>query len=232
MSQAHPERLPMFAQLWSQAKQLALFLLSLYFLPLLLLLAVVVASSHTGVEIAKFTRDPADTLNIHPLTGVVSNLGAILWAAAATICLFSWAILRKSVGETRFSTFLLCSGLLTTFLLLDDFFLLHDYIFPLYLGVGEKVVFVGYAGLILWGAAVFWKDILKTEYLVLLIALGFFGLSLFIDAFQYRIESIVGPSRILFEDGFKLFGIVGWLGYFTRSALSRLASIPHASVKR
>jgi hypothetical protein len=232
MSQAHPERLPMFTQIWFQAKQLALFLLSLYFLPLLSLIAVVVASSHMGVEIARFTRDPADILNVHPLTGVISNLGAILWAAAATICLFSWAILRKSVGETRFSTFLLCSGLITTFLLFDDFFLLHDYIFPRYLGVQEKIVFIGYAGLILWGTVVFWKDILKTEYLILLIALGFFGLSLFIDAFQYRIESIVGPSRILFEDGFKLLGIVGWLGYFTRSALSRLASTPHASVKR
>ncbi len=83
---------------------------------------------------------------------------------------------------------------------------------------------------------IFWmvtfkKCILKTEYLILLIALGFFGLSLFIDVFQHRIQSIIGNSRILFEDGFKLLGIVGWFGYFLRCCLLQLENKTGADLK-
>lgn len=206
----------MFAQKFSQARKLVLFLFSLYFLPLLFLFAVAVASLQMGISIAMFTRDPVEVAHITPFIGVASNLGVILWSASATICLFSWAILRHSLGETRFSTFLLCSGLMTILLLLDDLFLFHEIVFPRYFGVNEKIVFIGYGGLILCWMVMFKKCILKTEYLILLIAFGFFGLSLFIDTFQYRIESVIGDWRILFEDGFKLLGIVGWLGYFLR----------------
>ena len=112
--------------------------------------------------------------------------------------------------------------------MLDDFFLLHEKIFPIYFGVPEKIVYVGYLGLILCVGTVFKQCILKTEYLILMIALGFFGLSVCTDAIQGRIESIIGPWRILFEDGFKLFGIVSWMGYFYRSTLSRIKNHPGA----
>ena len=206
----------MFAQIFSQTKELVLFLFSLYFLTLLFLFAVVAASVGMDVSIAMFTRDPAAVAHIHPFIGVVSNLGVMLWTASATICLFSWAILRSSLDEMKFSTFLLCSGLMTTLLLFDDLFLLHDDIFPRYFGVKEKIVFLVYVGLILFGMVKFKECILETEYLVLIIALGFFGLSVFIDVLQPRIESFIGHWRILFEDGFKLLGIVGWFGYFLR----------------
>ncbi len=214
----------MVAQIFSQDRKLVRFLFSLYFLPLLFLFAVVVASSQMGVSLAMFTRDPATVAQIHPLIGVVSNFGVMLWTASATICLFNWAIFRHSLNETRFATFLLCSGLLTLLLLFDDFFLLHEFIFPHYFGVSEKIVFLGYGGLMIFWMVTFRKCILKTEYLILLIALGFFGLSLFIDVFQRRIQSIIGNSRILFEDGFKLLGIVGWLGYFLRCCLLQLGN--------
>lgn len=206
----------MFTQILSQARKLVLFLFSLYFLPLLFLFAVVVASSQMGISIALFTRDPTTVAHIHPLTGVASSLGIMLWTATATICLFNWAILRHSPSEMRFSTFLLCSGLMTTLLAFDDLFLFHEMIFPFYLGVPEKILLLGYAGLILFGIMKFKECILKTEYIILLIALGFFGLSLFVDMFQNHIESFIGDWRILFEDGFKLLGIVGWFGYYLR----------------
>ncbi len=164
----------MFAQLLSQAKKLALFLSSLYVLPLLFLFVLVVASLQMGVDLGMLLRDPSSTTKVHPFTGVASNIGVILWTATATICLFGWAILRHSSGQVRFSTFLLCSGLMTSLLMLDDFFLLHENIFPVYFGVPEKVVYLGYVGLIVWGVVVFKKCILKTEYLILLIAFAFF----------------------------------------------------------
>ncbi len=116
--------------------------------------------------------------------------------------------------------------------MLDDFFLLHEKIFPIYFGVPEKIVYLGYFGLILCGGVVFKKCIMETEYLVLLIALGFFGLSMFTDAIQGRIELILGSWRILFEDGFKLLGIVSWMGYFCRCTLLRIKDNPDAYLKR
>jgi hypothetical protein len=213
------EGLDMVAQIFSQDRKLVRFLFSLYFLPLLFLFAVVVASTQMGVSLAMFTRDPASVAQIHPFIGVVSNFGVMLW------------IFRHSLNETRFATFLLCSGLLTILLLLDDFFLLHEFIFPHYFGVSEKIVFLGYGGLMICWMVTFRKCILKTEYLILLIALGFFGLSLFIDVFQHRIQSFIGNSRILFEDGFKLLGIVGWLGYFLRCCLLQLGNKMGADLK-
>ncbi|MCP3952590.1 MAG: hypothetical protein GY697_10305, partial [Desulfobacterales bacterium] len=134
----------------------------------------------------------------------------------ATICLYSWSILRYSPGAKENAAFLLYSGLVTTILLLDDFFLLHEELFPLYLGMSEKIFYVGYAGLILYGMVKFKRCTLKTEYVLLLIALLFFGLSVVTDSFQHHLEVFAGDWRILFEDGFKLLGIVSWLGYFFR----------------
>jgi len=212
----------MLAQIFAQDRKLVRFLFSLYLLPVLFLFVVVIATAQMGVSLAMLTRDPASIAKIHPFIGVVSNLGVLLWTASATICLFSWALFRHRLNEMRFATFLLCSGLLTTLLLLDDFFLLHDAIFPHYFGVNEKVAFLGYGGLIIGWMVIFRKCIRRTEYLILLTALVFFGLSLFIDVFQHPIQSVIGNARIFFEDGFKLLGIVGWFGYFLRCCLVQL----------
>ncbi|WP_036476699.1 hypothetical protein [Myxosarcina sp. GI1] len=199
-----------------QGKKLTRFLCLLYFLPLLLLCAVFFASLRLNVPIGMFTRDPAYIADFSPLVGLTSNIGVLLWSASATICLFSWTMLRHRLNKKRFATFLLSSGLITTLLLLDDFFMLHEYIFPHYLGIDEKITLVSYVGLIFFWMIAFKNFILKTKYFILAIAFGFFGLSLFIDVFQNYIQIVLGSWRIFFEDGFKLLGIVGWLGYFIK----------------
>lgn len=209
----------MIGQIFSQAKKLKNFLALLYVLPLLFLVAVVVASRKTGVPLTTFTRDPVAVAGLSPFTGVASNLGAIFWSATAAICLFSWIALRSYSNESKLATFLLCSGLITTLLLLDDFFLLHESFFPKYLGMSEKVVVLCYGLLVLAWIVIFRKFILRTEYLILAVAFAFFGASLCVDVFQYPIERLIGDWRILLEDGFKLLGIVGWLGYFSRCGL-------------
>ena len=216
--------------LLAQARLLVSFLLLLYLPPLLALSAVALVSTQTGIPMGIFMRDPTATAGIHPLTGAVSNFGALLWCASATICLFSWASLRHRLGETRFSRFLLYSAFMTILLLLDDLFLFHEVIFNRYFGVPEKMTFIGYGGLILCGMMMFKECILKTEYLILLIALGFFGLSLVVDAFQEVIEPFLGQWRILFEDGFKLLGIVGWFGYFSRYCFVEMSKMSREGV--
>lgn len=200
----------MFTKIFHQDRKPILFLFSLYFLSLLFLFAIIVASSQMGISPALFTCDPALISNIHPFVGVLSNIGIMLWIATATIGLFSWMILRNNSGETRFSIFLLCSSLMTMLLSLDDLFMFHETI----LGK-EEIVFSVYGCLILCGIVIFKRCILKTKYLTLLIAFGFFGLSLLIDLFQDSVQSFIGEWRILFEDGFKFIGIISWFGYFS-----------------
>ncbi len=98
---------------------------------------------------------------------------------------------------------------------LDDLFMFHEYIFPW----PEYITFIAYGCLIIWGISVFKHCILKTEYLILIFALSFLGISISIDAIQYRLELIISEDwRIFLEDGFKLLGIVGWSGYFLRAS--------------
>lgn len=198
--------------------KLVSFLLSLYFLPLLFLLVLVVASLKLDIPVAVFTRDPASIGSIHPLSGVASHFGVLVLTASGAISVFSWAILRPQ-SYRRVSRFLLCSGLLSILLALDDLFMLHEKIYPQFFGVGEKITFLTYGLLVIGGTVKFRKTILETEYSILLVSLIFFGASLIVDGFQDNIEDVLGQWRILLEDGFKLLGIVGWFGYLLRCSL-------------
>lgn len=194
----------------------ALFLLSLYFLPLLFLVVLALVSLQLDIPIAVFTRDPAVTGKISPLSGIASHLGVLLLTASGAVCLFSVAILRSSLHKSRFSIFLLCSGLMSLLLALDDLFMLHENIYPRLFHINEEFILLTYCLLVISGAIRFRKTIVQTEYLILLVGLGFLGLSLIVDGFQDSIEEVIGQWRILFEDGFKLLGIVGWFGYFMK----------------
>jgi len=197
----------------SRAKVLVL---SLLLVPFFVLSAVRVLSLKTGAPIYKFMRDPAAITGANPFSGVVSNLGVLFWCASATICLFSWSILRHRLPMVRFSKFLLYSGLLTLLLLVDDFFLLHDLILPKYFSVPTDFPVICYGALMFCLIMTFKQCILRTEYLIALMALCFFGVSLIVDIFEPSFEQRLGAWRILIEDGFKFSGIIVWLGYFFR----------------
>ena len=213
----------MLTAMLAQARALMSFLLLLYLIPVLCLSAVVVASTNTGISLGDFLRDPSSTTETSPFVGVISNLGALLWAASATVCLFSWSIMRSTQGKTAFARFVLFFGLMTVILLLDDLFLFHETVYPRF-GVSEMLSAMCYGVVVLYGLIAFRKCILETEFLILLIALAFFGLSIFVDTFQGRIEWRIGEWRILAEDGAKFLGIVAWFGYFSRCCFLRINS--------
>lgn len=167
-----------------------------------------------GIPIGKLTRDPA-AIDGSPLyTGFLSQIGIFFWAASAAVCMFSAKVLSRHLESLKIKHFLFVSGLLTLVLGLDDVFLLHEEFFP-YFGVPEKAVFVSYAGFVLFYLVRFYSIILKTEYLLLGMALVFFGLSVISDLLPPH-----GIDPYLFEDGAKLLGIVSWLVYFFRAGAS------------
>ena len=186
----------------------------IYILASVLLSCAVLVSSIANIPIELFTRDIATVAEIHPLNGVISNVGILLWCASVSICLFSYTILEKvnhkhTANSKKKIDFLLHSGLITLMLMLDDFFLLHEYILPS-LYIREEFVICSYIVIIISYVVKFRKIIVETEWIVLFSSFLFFAISIISDMLTS------GNELILVEDGLKLFGIASWFGYFAR----------------
>jgi hypothetical protein len=72
------------------------------------------------------TRDPTAAVGALCYAGLFSSIGVLFWCSAAAICLFGTGILFSQPTNKEPATIILCSGLFTTVLLLDDLFLLHS----------------------------------------------------------------------------------------------------------
>ena len=178
----------------------------LIYTPLVIAFVIVVAIRiRTGIAIAEFTRDPLGFTEIPVYTGVLSNLGAVIWSGAAAVCFFSYGVNRSRAGGGASPHFLVAGGLVTLLLLLDDLFMLHEVVFPEHAGIPEDVVYTTYA-MVLVGFLVWYRaTIMQTEYVLLMLALAGLGLSIGVDL----IASLISlPGLYVFEDGAKLFGIV------------------------
>jgi hypothetical protein len=169
------------------------------------------AAVGTGVPVGVFLRDPVATLGGHPLTGLQSHVGVLIWWGAASICLFSVAVLRRP-GERRLRAFAASYGVLSAVLALDDLFLLHEDLAPRYLGIHELAVVAAY-GVAAVALTVAFRDvILRSEYRLLAAAVGFFAVSILTD--QVIAKYWQSGWRIVVEDGLKLVGVVSWTAYF------------------
>lgn len=192
-------------------------LLLTFYLPTgLVLLAVFLASLYTDTPVAMFTRDPADITRTSPFLGVISNIGILLWCATATICFFS-AIILKGGSSRHLACFFLLAGILTGILLLDDLFLLHERVYTQFFHWRQRYILLTYILLVLGYLLRFRDIILRSNYLTLLLALGFFALSEGMDVLSVLWKDFL-PFHHLYEDGFKLFGLSSWLAYFGHTA--------------
>jgi len=194
-----------------QVRRSVRLLSSTYIILFGLLFSITMISGYYNIPISSFTRDPTVVLGGPSYVGFISNIGILFWAFTAAVCLFSSVIHKHSNSKTT-SQFLFYSGLLTMWLLLDDMFMLHDSFLPNHLMIPEKLVYLGYVTIVLVYLVRFSTEILKHEYMTLLIAFSFFALSVLADLLleQQGIE-------FLFEDGLKLFGIVTWFIFFFRT---------------
>ncbi|AFZ12518.1 hypothetical protein Cri9333_1628 [Crinalium epipsammum PCC 9333] len=172
-----------------------------------------------------FSKIPFEILAADPLSitkspfyyGAISNIGVLFWCSTASVCFFCFAIFFNKKIKKEFSQFFLFSGSLTSLLLLDDLFLLHEEVFPKYLNVSEKCVAVIYGIIALLYLIKFRKTILKTEFILLILAFIFFGLSLIID--NIGIITYFFKKAHLLISIFKLLGIITWFSYFSRTCI-------------
>lgn len=199
-----------------QVKRHFPLLVTTYTVLLFMLVTVSIIGNHYHIPIGHLTRDPSVILHGSPFIGVISSIGILFWCSTVALCFFCSVICFNDKRISHFR-FLLFSGLFTAFLMFDDLFTFHEIVFPDYLHVPEKIVYLVYITVFLIYSACFCKRILDSEYAILLIACVFFSLSLIIDQF-FEIEGM----GYLLEDGFKLFGIVTWFLFFLKTCHSTL----------
>ena len=191
----------------------------LWMMPSALLLLLIASGCYIlDIPISRFTRDLLAITNGHPLYGFVSNLGAILWSASAAFCLFAYALLRSDSRVRHEVRFFITGGLISLILLIDDFFMLHDSIAPVYFGMNEGVFILIYGALCFYYLLVHWELIRERGFLLCSLAVAFFTLSILVDALP---ETLI-PWHHLFEDGFKFMGITSWCGFQYTVCLHRV----------
>lgn len=176
------------------------------------------------LDLGDLMRDPASTRGGPLHIGLVSNLGVLVWFSAASVCLFTAAVLEARGG--RAAAFFFVSGLLTVILTLDDFLMLHEFI-GWALSIPETAIVAGYSLLTLAWLTIFWRTIRQTDHLLLVMALGLFALSLLPDVPQVR--TLYSSERLmrLLEDGGKLLGIVTWSAYLVQTSARALIDRGH-----
>lgn len=129
----------------------------------------------------KLTGDVVAIFGAPPWIGFFSQAGLLLWAAAASFSILAFAVLQGHSNQKSLSCFLLATASLSTLLLIDDTYLLHEQVLP-HFGIPQIFILCGY---IVLGFSYVWcfrQAHLTHNYILLLAAMGGLGLSLLSDA--------------------------------------------------
>lgn len=176
------------------------------------LLVMAYLHERKGIDIENMTRDVAAIGHLHPLSGFLSSLGVLLWWSSACIWLFC-ARLHRAVGITEAAKFALCSGLLSSYLAIDDLFQFHESLAPGYLAVSENVI----QGLLALAIASYlWRfrnQLARPDGALLVFACAMLSLSVIGDHLLGRWVSALGDWTSMLEDGLKWVGIACWCAF-------------------
>jgi hypothetical protein len=157
--------------------------------------------------------DVAAIAGIHPLSGILSNLGILLWCSTAAICFFSFVIMHNCTYEAR--RFLFFSFIVSTIFMFDDFFQIHENLFNRYFGVSEIIYYIALAIFLLAYFIASRRTILQTDFGILLLSLAFFAISLIVDISEFHLSSVNEQYIYFFEEEAKWLGITCWCSYYT-----------------
>jgi len=162
-----------------------------------------------------FTRDPAALTHQAPYMGMVSFFGLFAWAAGATaLVLAGYLASLRGAFDRRKALFLSAAAIV--YLLLDDSFQFHEYVYPRYLHVPDSVIELAYVAAVVF-AAVKGRSFLASTNVRLLLAAGvFLAVSVGLDVV------LTSDRTIAFEDGAKLIGIFVLAAYCVDTALAEI----------
>ena len=185
--------------------------------PLLALIVVPIAlaGASRGLRDELF-HDPGHELGV--LWGVYSYFGVLMWSAATTCCFVAWTFLTRTSRSHRLRPWFLASALLSAALTIDDTFLIHEFVLPVFAGIPERVVLLGYAAWIGWYLVRFRRELFgRSDSAVFTVSVLLLGSSVAIDG----LISVIGsfPFSATIENGPKLLGITAWLYFFFRATV-------------
>ena len=181
-------------------------------------------SDLAGIDSQKVLRDLAQTCSTPAGVGLLSNLGYLMWLAAAAVALFTaYGGLPGIKGKQK--ELLTCGGWFSLILCIDDMFLLHDrYIGPTFL----YVVYILFSILI---ATRYRKQLIAYKGEIFLLAVALLGTSIAIDLLQpvERDQPAVYMISQLIEEGSKFLGIATWVLYWWQTSASSIRIVKTTS---
>lgn len=152
---------------------------------------------------ADFLRDPAALFGFNPFFGLVSHLGILALVGSSVICLFAARHGRKD------GSLLASIGIFGLVIAADDLFLLHEEIWPNWVGLPEKLVLSTYALAAFLIALRFRGQISGSDRGGLVLALSLLAASIVSDQILSH-----GQHGYMVEDGFKFIGLIVWSHYW------------------
>lgn len=152
-------------------------------------------------------RDVYVVVGAEPYAGLMSNSGLLGWFVAATVWSITVYLLHPHRADPCYGL-AISAGVISAVLLIDDGWMLHEYLLPQLTGLSEKVFLAGYALLAIMFAGYALPRMSQTDYLLAGIAAGCLATSYLID-----IVLPFTPRHTLHEDVAKLSGIIFWAAY-------------------
>lgn len=178
---------------------------------LLLVIALVFEKSF-GYPAEVLYRDPNAVAKQPFVIGWFSTLGVLAWATAATCALFAGALAHRA-GRPALG--LLCFGVLSALLCLDDALMLHEEKGLIgYLGLPETPLYALYTGLLLFGLARWRVEDPRAGFVVPFLALACLAASLSID----QLADIGIATSPIVEDVAKSVGLSYWAVFVVASS--------------
>lgn len=197
------------------------FLLAVYAPTVALLALAGIAAKAIGVDPGVFVRDPAHVAHVAFYTGIISNLGIAVWCAGAVMALFAAAVLPKTQNRREERRFLLWSGVLTLYLMMDDLAMLHDDVFRVLFHVYEQLVFLAYLPIAVIYVVRFRRQLLGPHAALVVLAGAFMIFSLTMDQWHMLLTVFgrpIMPHNELVEKAAKLLSMVSWMAFLARTA--------------
>jgi hypothetical protein len=201
--------------------------LVIFYLPFLIILLV--SSWQNQIPVQVLTRDIFAYEKIPVYTGLISNLGILTWCCSAVVCLFTFFLIQPTTGTAnQIKNCLGGFGLISAWMMLDDFFMLHEKVIPWHLGIPEKGIVLLTLTWVIFHVIQYRNIILnQTDFLLLGFAFLWFGISLIMDRLPLEIDYRGDGSNLYFilEDGSKLMGIATWCFYLCRLCYQQIVSL-------
>ena len=181
-------------------------------------------SDLAGIDGQKVIRDLAQTCSTPAGVGLLSNLGYLMWLAAAAVALFTaYGGLPGIKGKQK--ELLTGGGWFSLILCIDDMFLLHDRY------IGQTFLYVVYMLFSVLIATRYRKQLIAYKGEIFLLAVALLGTSIAIDLLQpvERDQPAVYMISQLIEEGSKFLGIATWVLYWWQTSASSIRIVKTTS---